>query len=113
VASPFVGGSIFNVAVALGRPTVGIYCATEPQLTGLHGGEQAVNLGGPGAPPTAKDVAQALGCGDVFIGEVSTVNDDLTDNVFAEPIGRFATIDEDVAPLHLLVADYDKFLGSA
>ena len=50
---------------------------------------------------------------DVLIGEVSTVNDDLTDNVFAEPIGRFATIEEDVAPLHLLVADYDKFLGSA
>ena len=49
----------------------------------------------------------------MLIGEVSTVNDDLTDNVFAEPIGRFATIDEDVAPLHLLVADYDKFLGSA
>ena len=27
---------------------------------------------------------------DVLIGEVSTVNDDLTDNIFAEPIGRFA-----------------------
>ena len=32
---------------------------------------------------------------DVLIGEVSTVNDDLTDNVFAEPIGRFAEIEED------------------
>jgi D-lyxose ketol-isomerase len=47
---------------------------------------------------------------DVLIGEVSTVNDDLTDNVFAEPIGRFSTIEEDVAPLHLLVSDYDRFL---
>ena len=36
--------------------------------------------------------------GDVLIGEVSTVNDDLTDNVFGEPIGRFSTIEEDVAP---------------
>ena len=53
-----------HLAVALGEPTVGIYCATEPQLTGLHGGEQAVNLGGPGAPPTAQDVARALGCGE-------------------------------------------------
>jgi D-lyxose ketol-isomerase len=47
---------------------------------------------------------------DVLIGEVSTVNDDNTDNIFREPIGRFATIDEDEAPLHLLVSDYDKWL---
>ena len=46
----------------------------------------------------------------MLIGEVSTVNDDVTDNVFAEPIGRFATIEEDEAPLHLLVSDYDKWL---
>ena len=49
--------------------------------------------------------------GDVLIGEVSTVNDDLTDNIFAEPIGRFAEIEEDEAPLHLLVSDYDRLLG--
>lgn len=48
--------------------------------------------------------------GDVLIGEVSTVNDDLTDNVFAKPIGRFANVEEDEAPLHLLVSDYDKWL---
>lgn len=48
--------------------------------------------------------------GDVLIGEVSTVNDDLTDNVFREPIGRFSTIDEDVEPSHLLVSDYDSWL---
>ena len=47
---------------------------------------------------------------DVLIGEVSTVNDDLTDNIFREPIGRFATIEEDEPPLHLLVADYDRWL---
>jgi D-lyxose ketol-isomerase len=49
--------------------------------------------------------------GDVLIGEVSTVNDDETDNVFREPIGRFAEIEEDVAPTHLLVSDYDKWLA--
>ena len=49
--------------------------------------------------------------GDVLVGEVSTVNDDETDNVFREPIGRFATIDEDVDPRHLLVSDYRKWLG--
>ena len=47
---------------------------------------------------------------DVLIGEVSTVNDDLTDNIFREPIGRFPTIDEDVEPLHLLVSDYANWL---
>ena len=45
--------------------------------------------------------------GDVLIGEVSTVNDDLTDNVFREPIGRFSEIEEDELPTHLLVSDYD------
>ena len=44
--------------------------------------------------------------GDCLIGEVSTVNDDRTDNVFEEPIPRFATIEEDTDPDFLLVADY-------
>ncbi len=48
--------------------------------------------------------------GDVLIGEVSTVNDDETDNVFREPIGRFAQVEEDVAPTHLLVSDYRTWL---
>ncbi len=48
--------------------------------------------------------------GDVLIGEVSTVNDDVTDNVFRDPIGRFAEIEEDEAPTHLLVSDYDTHL---
>ncbi len=47
--------------------------------------------------------------GDVLIGEVSTVNDDDTDNLFREKIGRFAKIDEDVDPTHLLVSDYAKW----
>lgn len=49
--------------------------------------------------------------GDVLIGEVSTVNNDLTDNIFREPIGRFAKAEDDVAPLHLLVSDYDNWLA--
>lgn len=49
--------------------------------------------------------------GDVLVGEVSTVNDDETDNIFREPIGRFAEIDEDEAPTHLLVSDYRNWLG--
>ncbi|MEM6940901.1 MAG: D-lyxose/D-mannose family sugar isomerase [Pseudomonadota bacterium] len=49
--------------------------------------------------------------GDVLIGEVSTVNDDETDNVFKEPIGRFAAIEEDCDPKHLLVSDYGSWLS--
>jgi len=48
--------------------------------------------------------------GDVLIGEVSTVNDDLTDNIFEKPIGRFSKIEEDEAPLHLRVSDDDTHL---
>ena len=49
--------------------------------------------------------------GDVLIGEVSTVNDDETDNIFREPIGRFASVEEDVDPTHLLVSDYARWLA--
>ncbi|MFT4149575.1 MAG: D-lyxose/D-mannose family sugar isomerase [Paracoccaceae bacterium] len=49
--------------------------------------------------------------GDVLIGEVSTVNDDVTDNIFREPIGRFAEVEEDEPPLHLLVSDYERWLA--
>ena len=48
--------------------------------------------------------------GDVLIGEVSNVNDDRTDNIFRDPIGRFSQIDEDEAPVHLLVSDYEVML---
>jgi D-lyxose ketol-isomerase len=50
--------------------------------------------------------------GDVLVGEVSTVNDDLTDNIFRDPIGRFSAIEEDEAPVHLLVSDYDRWLAT-
>ncbi|PUB18868.1 D-lyxose/D-mannose family sugar isomerase [Yoonia sediminilitoris] len=49
--------------------------------------------------------------GDVLIGEVSTVNDDETDNLFREPIGRFAQVEEDTDPTHLLVSDYRTWLA--
>jgi len=46
---------------------------------------------------------------DVLIGEVSTVNDDTTDNWFRDQLGRFSTIEEDVEPLRLLVSDYATY----
>jgi heptosyltransferase-1 len=57
-----VDTGLTHLAVALGRPTVGIYCATRPELTGLHG-RDGVNLGGPGKPPSVEAVAAALGYG--------------------------------------------------
>ena len=47
----------------------------------------------------------------MLVGEVSTVNDDETDNVFHEPVGRFPRIEEDEAPTRLLVIDYASRLG--
>ncbi len=42
----------------------------------------------------------------VLAGEVSTVNDDYTDNRFYEPLGRFPDIEEDEPLEYLLVNDY-------
>ena len=50
------------------------------------------------------------GKGKVFVGEVSEVNDDTSDNRFLEVVGRFPQIIEDEEPLHLLVLDYKKYL---
>ncbi|MBC7286571.1 MAG: D-lyxose/D-mannose family sugar isomerase [Armatimonadetes bacterium] len=46
------------------------------------------------------------GTGTVLCGEVSTVNDDETDNVFIPEVPRFARIEEDVPPVHLLCNEY-------
>lgn len=55
-----VDTGLAHLAVALARPTVGIYCATEPGLTGLHGGTHAINLGGIGITPSVDEVLAAL-----------------------------------------------------
>ncbi len=50
------------------------------------------------------DVKQ--GTGNVLIGEVSMCNDDETDNVFQEAVGRFPAIEEDEPPYRLLCNEY-------
>ncbi len=45
------------------------------------------------------------GKGKVLVGEVSSVNDDATDNRFLEETGRFPEIEEDEPPLYPLVSD--------
>ena len=42
----------------------------------------------------------------VLIGEVSMCNDDVTDNRFEKPVGRFPKIEEDEPPYRLLCNEY-------
>jgi len=49
-----------HLAGALGVPTVGLYCATDPAATGLHACAQAVNLGGIDAMPGVPAVVAAI-----------------------------------------------------
>ena len=43
---------------------------------------------------------------ECIIGEVSTANDDLNDNVFADPeVGRFPDVDEDEPPVVRLISE--------
>ena len=48
--------------------------------------------------------------GTTLVGEVSSVNDDNTDNRFYEPLGRFPHITPDEKPRYLLVTDYKEYL---
>jgi heptosyltransferase-1 len=56
-----VDTGLSHLAAALGTPTVGIYCATDPGATGIYGCPRAVNLGGTGRPPKVSEVLAALG----------------------------------------------------
>ncbi len=60
-----VDTGLTHLAAALGRPTVGLYCATDPGLTGVLAGANfaalARNLGGTGLPPSAAEVESAVG----------------------------------------------------
>lgn len=47
----------------------------------------------------------------VLAGEVSGVNDDAEDNVFAEDLPRFSEIEEDTEARHLLVSEYAELLS--
>ena len=51
--------------------------------------------------------------GRTLVGEVSMANDDVNDNRFLEPVGRFPAIEENVEPLRLLVGDYRRFVKAA
>ncbi len=57
-------------------------------------------------PRMYHDFTVEPGGGPVLLGEVSMVNDDVHDNRFYQPIGRFSAVEEDEAPYRLLCNEY-------
>jgi len=55
-----VDTGLTHLAVALGRPTIGLYCATDPAATGLYGSPVAVALGRIGHAPSVEEVVAEL-----------------------------------------------------
>jgi len=54
-----VDTGLTHLAAALDRPTVALFCGSDPQLTGVFAGARAINLGGIGRPPGAGAVLDA------------------------------------------------------
>lgn len=64
-----VDTGLAHLSVALGRPTIGIYVTTNPRLTGLYGGDRAINLGGGNADqPMVPDVDTVWDCLQPWLG---------------------------------------------
>lgn len=55
-----VDTGLSHLAAALDVPTIGLYTATEPGLTGLYAGARAINLGGIQCPPSVDTVLTTL-----------------------------------------------------
>ena len=56
-----VDTGLAHLAVALGRPTIALFCASDPALTGVLGATPAINLGARGQPPELDAVLAAVG----------------------------------------------------
>jgi heptosyltransferase I len=57
-----VDTGLVHLAAAFGRPTLALFCASDPGLTGVHAGPRAINLGARGQPPSPSSVVRtALG----------------------------------------------------
>jgi heptosyltransferase-1 len=54
-----VDTGLTHLSAALGTPTIGIYCASDPAATGLYGAASAVSVGAGNGPPDAAAVISA------------------------------------------------------
>jgi heptosyltransferase-1 len=54
-----VDTGLVHLAAALGRPTLALFCASDPALTGVLAATPAINLGAHGQPPGVDDVLAA------------------------------------------------------
>ena len=74
-----------------------------------HAGEEILITPGNSitlTPYTAHVFGAKTGYGPLVCGEVSKVNNDLTDNYFLEPTSRFPDIEEDEPALHPMCNEY-------
>jgi heptosyltransferase-1 len=55
-----VDTGLTHLAAALEVPVVGLYCGSNPALTGLHGNGRVQNLGAAGRPPDVAEVQDAF-----------------------------------------------------
>jgi lipopolysaccharide heptosyltransferase I len=55
-----VDTGLTHLAAALGVRTIGIYCGSDPALTGIYGAAKATNVGTLGAAPSVDEVLKAL-----------------------------------------------------
>jgi heptosyltransferase-1 len=55
-----VDTGLTHLAAASGVSTVGIYCGSDPALTGIYGAPRGKNVGGLSAPPSVAEVQRAL-----------------------------------------------------
>jgi heptosyltransferase-1 len=56
-----VDTGLAHLAAAVGVPVIGLYCGSDPALTGLHGGRQVRSIGNRGMPPSVAEVLEILG----------------------------------------------------
>ena len=62
-----VDTGLAHLAAALNVPTVGIYTATDPALTGLYAGNRAINLGGKGTSPSVEAILVELAKMEAYV----------------------------------------------
>ncbi len=106
-----------TLVMQVGNSTRDETLAETPVTVSMDGITRVVNSGDmislhPGESITLEDHVYhrfwAVGS-RVLAGEVSTVNDDASDNRFLEPVGRFPAIEEDEPPFYLLCNDYSRY----